>query len=131
MLFAVAALIVAVIFAWTDNTAPTMLLTAVMLIVLVFIFSFFQMTYEIHNDKIIGKFWPFSLKVDYKDIKSIEIGKVPWYVGVGFRFGPGFRVMNTRYGSAIHIKRKDGVNVYYTPNNPAEFIQRAKNMMKR
>lgn len=130
MLMGVIAVIIGTVVGWLDNSQPKILLTAMMLIIITFVYSFFQLTYEIHDTYVLGKFWPFTTKVNYDDIKIIELKPVPWYVGVGFRFGPGYRVINTRDGIAVHIVRKDGVNIYYTPNNPKEFIQRIKNGMR-
>ncbi|HET8886786.1 MAG TPA: hypothetical protein VFM70_10590 [Salinimicrobium sp.] len=65
-----------------------------------------------------------EMKIEEMDFSSIENVSVPWIYGVGLRLTPQGTLYNTKFGSAIKIKFKDGKKTFFVGSENTDEIKR-------
>ncbi|MBI5226486.1 PH domain-containing protein [Candidatus Micrarchaeota archaeon] len=101
--------------------------TAVVAVAYVLI-AFYTMEYRITTDELQIRYPPFLYRIPKRDIRRIEVAKLPWWRGVGVKMGWHRIAFTTRYGQAMHIERKTGFfhDVWLTPDEPDAFAAKLK-----
>ena len=90
------------------NPLPWFIMTAIIVLFILIILSFYKLTITIDEEKIEAKFGigflKRSLKIKDINYESIEKIKVPALYGIGIRLTPHGLLYNVKTGSAIKIK---------------------------
>lgn len=107
-------------FAAGEESWP-IVLGACILMVLAFI-SFFNMSYEIHDEKLVAGMWPFKSKIMFKDIQEVRLSKIPFWAGMGYHIMGRYHYINSVYGTSVVIEKKNGRVVMITPRDPEDFL---------
>jgi len=101
------------------------LFITIILVITLIVFS--RLTITINKEKISGffgfKIFRQKMLLSEIDRNTIEVIKAPLYYGVGLRFTPKGTLYNTKPGSAIRFKSKDGSKTFFVGTDDAEKIK--------
>ncbi len=99
--------IIAYVYKLGTKPIPLSVTIISIVIFMAIIFLTYKMTITINNDSICISFGIGIIKKEIDiskiDHKRIKKTRIPWYYGMGIRFGNGIVVYNTRSGSGIEL----------------------------
>jgi hypothetical protein len=123
-LIVITMIVVVIVAVGVANEAPAWPVLVALLAIIAWAFiSFFSMKYEIDDEELRAKMWPFNYKVPRDEIESLEIKRIPWWAGFGYHIMGKKRFINSMYGPCLVITKTNGVSLWITPQDPDAFAK--------
>jgi hypothetical protein len=117
-----------------DWSAVHLTLLAAVLVLVLALWSFFNMSFSITEEGVVARMPPFRHRVPFSNIKEVKrIEKIPWWVGWGLRVWGRRLAFVSRHAEAVAIVKKHGFfrELVLTTRHPEDFALQVRKCMEK